>query len=466
MARREKSLESLVLFHNSRGLDGRGTLLHVTRHSVAFEVYNPYSIVQLSEVLQDFRILLDGRSVYQGRTVVTHLVPTGALTIVSAALVDPWSDLSGLAGAEAVREEAQRFVQHWECSYRIRPDYQLAVSTLANFLQELSRWLGQAEALYADASTGLAHLPDELLHDQVQPPVEAKLGELFGIFEQEARQVAVGDVPVHKAFAQRELHPLLLCDPFLHRSFTKPLGYAGDYVMVNMILGQEDPQLSAYARLISRFNLATPPAVAHRNRIRILRTILRREARQRQAGGRVLRVLNVGCGPAAEVASFVATEDAADVCEFTLLDFNQETIAHAESRVRRAIEKHRRATRLRLVNRSIHDLLEGATSGTSTVHGSFDLVYCAGLFDYLSNRVCRRLVELFCDWVGPDGLVVVTNVHVGNPIRGYMEHVAEWHLEYRDERHLRRFAPGSLPSRVFTDPTNLNLFLEVRKPGA
>lgn len=53
VTRQERSLESLILFRTAHGLEGRGTLLHLTRHSVTFEVYNPYSIVQLSEVLEE-----------------------------------------------------------------------------------------------------------------------------------------------------------------------------------------------------------------------------------------------------------------------------------------------------------------------------------------------------------------------------------------------------------------------------
>jgi extracellular factor (EF) 3-hydroxypalmitic acid methyl ester biosynthesis protein len=72
-------------------------------------------------------------------------------------------------------------------------------------------------------------------------------------------------------------------------------------------------------------------------------------------------------------------------------------------------------------------------------------------------------VRLFLEWTAPGGLVLVTNVHSSNPIRGYMEHVVEWYLEYRDEQQLRRFVPEQMPCRVFTDPTGVNLFLEIRK---
>ena len=41
-------LQSLVTFRNSQGEAARGTLLKLDRNTVVFEVYNPYSIVQLS----------------------------------------------------------------------------------------------------------------------------------------------------------------------------------------------------------------------------------------------------------------------------------------------------------------------------------------------------------------------------------------------------------------------------------
>jgi extracellular factor (EF) 3-hydroxypalmitic acid methyl ester biosynthesis protein len=455
------SLESLVTFKNSSGLSGRATLLHLTRYSIAFEVYNPYSIVQLSEVLHDLVILRQDRPIYQGRAVIKTLVPTGALTIASAALLDPWSDLNGLLARDDIREETERFIQNWKHDYHLRPSYQLAVANLASFLQELSRWLGQAEALYADHRSG-ATLSESQLLDQVWPPLEAKLQELFELFEIETRRIPVEEAPVHKAFAQRELHPLLMCDPFNHRIFTKSLGYAGDYQMVNMLLGPSGVGASTYAKIINRFTLNLGPAAAHRNRIVILRDTLQREAQRASSANRPLRVLNIGCGPAAEIESFVTTDDASTGLDLTLVDFNRETLEHAERRIVGAQRSSRHDLSLGVVQQSIHELLKSSASESGRA-GHYDFVYCAGLFDYLPERICRKLVRMFHEWTVPGGLVLVTNVHSRNPVRGYMEHVVEWYLEYRDDDQFRRFAPEQVPCRVFTDATGVNLFLEIRK---
>ena len=53
---------SFIVCRNSQGAEVRGTLHRLTRYLGVFEVYNPYSIVQLSEVLNDFRIMMNDGS--------------------------------------------------------------------------------------------------------------------------------------------------------------------------------------------------------------------------------------------------------------------------------------------------------------------------------------------------------------------------------------------------------------------
>jgi extracellular factor (EF) 3-hydroxypalmitic acid methyl ester biosynthesis protein len=50
---------AFIICRNSQGAEVRGTLHRLTRYLAVFEVYNPYSIVQLSEVLNDFRLMMN-----------------------------------------------------------------------------------------------------------------------------------------------------------------------------------------------------------------------------------------------------------------------------------------------------------------------------------------------------------------------------------------------------------------------
>ena len=453
--------DSLVSFTNSRSLTGRGTLIHLTRNLVVFEVYNPYSVVQMSEVLNGLQIFRGERKIYSGRAVVSNLVATGLMLIVSATLVDPWSDLAGLAPGHGLREEVENFVRSYEASHALRPAYQVAVMNLSRFLAELSAWLEQLEVVAGVAGEQNPSIQSEYCLE-IEHPLSPKFYQLFGQFEIEAGQIAPEETVAHRAFARRELHPLLLCSPFVHRSYTKPLGYAGDYQMVNMMIDVPLEGANTYARVVNKYTLQQGAPAAHRNRITMLVEILHAEALRCGKMGRAVRIMNVGCGPAVEIQRFVREDSLADQCDFNLMDFNAETINYADRKIRDAMQASGRKPKLTFIHKSVDELLkEVAGLRSSFQPDSFDLVYCAGLFDYLSDRTCKRLLQHFMNWVSPGGLVVATNVHARNPVRNFMEHVMEWHLIYRDDARMASLARNPV---IRTDVTGYNIFLELRKP--
>jgi hypothetical protein len=67
----------------------------------------------------------------------------------------------------------------------------------------------------------------------------------------------------------------------------------------------------------------------------------------------------------------------------------------------------------------------------------YDLVYAAGLFDYLTEPVARRLVELMHGALAPQGRLLVANFLPGIPDVGYMESMMHWHLIYRSPAEMR-----------------------------
>jgi extracellular factor (EF) 3-hydroxypalmitic acid methyl ester biosynthesis protein len=449
---RRAGTESLVTFINAGRFQGRGTLLHLTRQAAAFEVYNPHSIVQLSEVLDQFTISRGERMIYTGRAVVTTLVPAGSLLIVSATLVDPWTDMTGLSSAAALRDEA----------HHLDPEFQLIVTAMANFLQEFGRWLSEAEVALGELGSSEQRQLD--LFDSIKEPALDRLREFVAQFEESAARVTGERRFVHRSFTQRQLHPLMLTSPFVHRSFVKPLGYAGDYEMVNMMLEEPDRGPNTYARILNTAHVAVGPAAAHRNRIEMLVSYLEAEAQRAAHEGRGLYVLNVGCGPAAEVDRFLRRSELADLCHFELLDFNEPTLAFARQRLERTRREFNRKTEFTWRHQSIHDLLREARKRPEPSVNRRDLVYCAGLYDYLTDRVCTLLTRLFYGFVAPGGLVVATNVHPANPVRHYMDFLVEWHLEYRNVEQMLNLTRELGPARAHTDSTGVNVFVEIRKP--
>ena len=470
MTAKQPATDNLVRFKNSQQEHARGTLVRLARNLVVFEVYNPYSIVQLSEVLEAVQIRRGDRVIYEGRAVVSNLVSTGLMLIVSATLVDPWSELVSLEPGEQLRQEVSSFIDDWKQRFEsLSPHYQTAVGALRNFFEELSRWLNHCEAAAGlDEGRRTPDAEKNFIAD-VADRVDPKLAELCGKFEQEAAKVDPETLAVHKEYARRELHPLVLVSPFVHRTFTKPLGYAGDYEMVNMMFRDPWEGQNTYAKIVNSIIIKSDGARGHRNRISRLVAHLRGEAARLHARKQEMRVLNIGCGPAIEIERFIMEDPLSAHCHFDLIDFNEQTLQYASDRIDDAIYNSRHRPNVRMIHESIHGLLKRMSRGDSAQaviggSGEYDLVYCAGLFDYLSDRICSRLLKLFYQLTRPGGLMLATNVHPKNPVRQFIEHLLEWNLIYRDEAQMDSLCPDHWPAEVLTEQTGVNVFIEVRKP--
>lgn len=458
-------VNSIVAFNNSQGLKCRGTLVHITRTSMVFELYNPYSIVQLSEVLNDLQVVRGERIIYNGKAVVNHIVSTGLMMIISVTLLDPWNDLSGLLPGKGLKSETLNFLNDWDASHKIMPEYQLVVTTLGNFLGELSRWLQEAETgVLGDLEEKKNSLEKEF-YEEISEIVGPKVYSLYERFEIEAKKIPPEEIMQHKAFAQRLLHPLTLCSPFVHRTFTKPLGYAGDYEMVNMMLKESMTSgKNIYAKVVNDYHLKAAPVIAHCNRIDMLEERLKNETMRVASEGRVFTVLNVGCGPAVELQRFIQHEKMASHAAFQLMDFNEETLAYTKGKIEEAIKSSGNKPIVKFIQKSIDELLkEIHNSGESEIASTYDMVYCAGLFDYFSYKTCKQLTELYYSWLAPGGLLTLTNVHSDHPNIQLMEHLLDWYLFYRDEKEMAGMAPSDTEPVISTDATGVNIFLDIRK---
>jgi len=250
----------------------------------------------------------------------------------------------------------------------------------------------------------------------------------------------------------------------MRRTFEKPLGYAGDYEMVNMMARDPFEGDSLFAKILNTFFLNTPPVVAHRNRINSLAERLHCEVFRTAMKGRPTKIFNFGCGPALEIQRFLAQSPLSDNVEFTLLDFNDETIEYTQRTLAQVCRKYDSDCMVRVIKKSVAQLIKDSSAFP---RGSYDLVYCTGLFDYLPDPVCARLLTIFCDLVAPGGIALVSNVHVNNPSRGWMEYMVDWNLIYRDATLMDEIISPDIPKdqiRTFVEETGVNIFAEIRKP--
>jgi len=460
---------NFVTCQTNQGVEIRGVLTRFTRHIVVFEVYAPFVVLRTSEVLSDFQIVFENRAVYTGKAVISNLVSTGAALVCEATLDDAWVDGEILALAtrqEDLQSGYKNFFDKWQSGYKIIPEYKLLVADIQMFLTDLRLWLDQVELGIRGLPSGDRAAAERQIVSELVPSVTESLNHLFEQFELITAGVKPEYQPIHSLYAKRQLHPLLLASPFMHRIYRKPLGYAGDYEMVGMILRDPHEGSSVFSKVLNQWFLSQVPTEAHRNRVKFLTQRITEEAIRARAENRTLRAFNLGCGPAGEVKEFMEQSELSNHAEFTLMDFNEETLAFAESSLDQARKKHHRTTKIHLVKKSVAQVIKAAGRGPEK---QYDLVYCAGLFDYLQDRVSKQLMNMFYDMTAPGGLLLATNVEAANPIQRIMGYIFEWHLIYRTGAQMVKVAPDDATEddyKITADFTGCNVFIEARKPLA
>ena len=299
-------------FQTSDGTDLNGTLLRLAPGQIVFEVYHPRPVIRNSEVLTDVRIRSSGEPIYHGRAVVSNVVHTGLVVVCEATLSDRWAqgDLaSSVHEPEHLRLACDRFFHQWQQSYRVIPELKVLIADMHSFLSDLRSWADHIELGIRSMPSG-SRLDLELeVIDRLSASMVPALNSLFEKFENVATKVPPELKASHHSFVKRQLHPLVLCAPFAYRTFQKPLGYAGDYEMVNMILRDPREGGSLFAKLLNVWFVSQPPAEAHRNRIRFLTEKIRTEILRVRQSSRKTRIFNLGCGPAGEVQDFLTHSD-------------------------------------------------------------------------------------------------------------------------------------------------------------
>ena len=238
------------------------------------------------------------------------------------------------------------------------------------------------------------------------------------------------------------LAPTLTTGSLQGCAYLKPHGYPGDFEMLDRIYTHwrsPDPRLARWDDYFQ--SQAAPRAV--RNRKVYFQELLRgldESAIARPA------VLVVGAGPGRDLAEYFANRESR--VSVVAIDLDPNAIEHAAGLCAPYGE---------------HVTLEARNPRRFRPERRFDLIWCAGLFDYFEDELFVSTLERYVPLLNPRGELVVGNFANGNPTRAYMELVGDWFLQYRTAEQLAELAAeaGVSNAQVHSEPEGVNLFLHV-----
>jgi hypothetical protein len=249
-------------------------------------------------------------------------------------------------------------------------------------------------------------------------------------------------------------HPMLqmmyLC-PFTHHAKSRPFGYPGDATLIDYIYGYKRPTLLGAARKIYGFNISSPATRAVRYRRGILAQLVDTTLHEE---GEDASILAVACGHLRELDLSCSISQVRPM-HFWALD--QDPVSLGE------VERCFGGYGVSAVKKRIKDLIVGRTR-----FDDVNLIYAAGLYDYLPTDVARMLTERLFSMLAHGGKLTIANFLPGIYDVGYMEAVMDWWLIYRDEQAMLDLTVN-IPSdailniRQYHDPDDNITFLEIYK---
>jgi hypothetical protein len=113
---------------------------------------------------------------------------------------------------------------------------------------------------------------------------------------------------------------------------------------------------------------------------------------------------------------------------------------------------------------SVRDVLKGGGEKL----GRFDLVYSAGLYDYLPKAVAEALTTRLFTMLNPGGRLLIGNFGSGLDETAFMEAVMDWPLIWRSPEAIADFGVQIAPAliaqtHVFADPTGTCWYLDITR---
>jgi hypothetical protein len=269
------------------------------------------------------------------------------------------------------------------------------------------------------------------------------------------------DTNAHVAYWRAQLHPYFLQAPLIRRAFSKPLGYAGDYEMMNMLYRNAPEGETQLGRVLHQYVNSWRSADAVRSRRRWIVQRIREHAGTRRSN---YRIASIASGPAVEMQDLVREAALADRSELTCIDQDPASLACAQQGLARAQHEAHRTPTTRFINTSVKRIMNREADACDIPPQDF--IHSLGLYDYLPARAARRLTAALYEMLAPGGRLVLGNF-ARNPESFAMDLICDWALIYRDEDEVRGFGqdlPVEAKVTVEREPVGLNLFAVIDKP--
>ncbi|WP_028580443.1 cyclic nucleotide-binding domain-containing protein [Desulfogranum japonicum] len=258
----------------------------------------------------------------------------------------------------------------------------------------------------------------------------------------------------------KEIYPYFMRSHFAERAYFKPKGYAGDFLMMEHIYRNEPVGEGKLGEIVDKFCLQRPGSLAIRGRRELLKGELMKICGDLASLGKPIRIMNLACGPNRELFDFIKEFEHDALVEALCVDIDTEALRYTNQYVN--VFPH--LASIRLMSENVIKWSLGRVTHTIEPR---DIIYSAGLCDYLDVRLFRALVTQCYNHLKPGGKLLLGNFTFYSDSL-FLDKLLKWELIYRTEADLQElFAPTPFGDNVtiLAEENHVNLFALAEKDG-
>jgi len=293
---------------------------------------------------------------------------------------------------------------------------------------------------------------DEALYARVKETMDSFDGYLEHLAEYLSGRVELAEHVWGYVF--KEIFPYFMRSRFAERAYFKPKGYAGDFLMMEAIYRNIPDGDGLLGMMIDRYCLDCPPPRAVRDRRRMLAGLIESHVTNIMDKRDRVGIMNLACGSNRELFDFIGKFNNSHMLDCICIDADAEALEYTSKHV--DVFEHQ--ARIRLMQENVVKWAIGRVRHDFELQ---DIIYSAGLTDYLDERLFAALVNRSWEYLRPGGMLVLSNFSKANPNKAWMDHIFQWKLIYRDEDDLRAIFSGTPFGdnvEILSESQGVNLF--------
>jgi len=216
--------------------------------------------------------------------------------------------------------------------------------------------------------------------------------------------------------------------------YNKPLGYPGDYNMMNYIYDYHKDKylgVSSYEKLINNYTCNISISCSNIKRKDFLKEHILKTLKIKDKA----KILSVASGSARELVELLNEGKINKTLKFKCLDFEKKSLDCVSDQLKKVLDDKKRLLDIEYFCKDLMSIIRDKDLKKEL--SCCDLIYAFGIFDYLSDRMASRLTKELYQLLGRGGTLIICNINAENTIhRGYYEFLGEWNMVHRVKEEL------------------------------